>query len=206
MAKARAAKAAKKQEVVDETTISASEVMAAMAKQIAALQSAVLEQGKQRFEKQEATLEPIPPASEELRPGTYIQQGIDAAGAPIMGKVRWTKQWIEKTYEPVTFVPRRNMVVGPHGISYTLVGGETNTVPGICKDIYDAVIKQEAEQNLRYRPIAPDEAYDLASRAAQAPGKHWSRPYLAGRGLNVRTEESAPEAAPAAAAPETPAK
>lgn len=205
MAKARAAKAAKAKVVT--TQDSRDELIAQMAQQIANLQSAVLEQGKQRFERQEATLAPIPAASAEVKPGSYRQIGLDANGAPIMGKVRWTRPIIEATYESVTFVPRRNMVVGPHGISFNLIGNEPNTVPGIVKDIYDAVIEQETQQFARTKPLTAAERSDIDSRASEAPGKHWSRVYRAGYGLTVRQEQA--EAAPTEAAPapvETPAK
>lgn len=194
MAKARAAKQAKKEaeaaQVEEDTAIQV------MAKQIASLQDALIRMGS---EKQAATLDPIPAPSADLPPGTYIQIGIDAAGAPIMGKVAWTRDAIAKTYIPVTFTPMRSMDIGPHGIPYHVDAGVETTVPKIVKDIYDQVIKGESDERTRYRPIGANEAYELAARAAETPGKHWSRLYRAGTGLDVRGPE--PEGTP-----ETPAQ
>jgi len=193
LAKAREAKKAKA--AARSTTDDRDALIAQMAAQIANLQSAVLAQGAARVEKQEATLAPIPEASPELPPGTYHQVGVDAAGAPIMGKVRWTRSIIEQTYLPVTFTPMRSMVVAPHGISWSIAAGVEVTVPGIVKNIYDEVLKGEVDQRARLRPIDPQEAYAIAARAAEAPGtKQWSRLYRAGYGLEVRGPE--PEGEP----------
>ena len=116
MAKAREAKAAKRTQASAAVTDDRDELIAMMGRQIAALQSAMLEHGKQRFEQQQSTLDVIPAASPELPPGTYIQIGLDGNGAPIMGKIRHTRQWIIDNYKSVTFVPKRDMDVGPHEI------------------------------------------------------------------------------------------
>ena len=60
--------------------------------------------------------------------------------------------------------------------------------------IYRSGKKGEAQDRLRYRPIGATEAYELAARASETPGKHWSRPYRAGYGLDVRGPE--PEGTP----------
>lgn len=202
-AKARAAKAAKKKTAP--TVDSRDELIELMRKQIENLQTAVLAQGASRVERQEATLAPIPAANEALPPGTYIQIGVDAAGAPIMGKVRWTRELIAQRYAPVTFTPMRSMDIGPHGVHYAVAAGVEVTVPRIVKDLYDEVIKGEADQRARLRPIDPTEAYAIAARAADAPGtKQWSRLYRAGYGLEIRgneaenTPEGTPQGTPAA--------
>ena len=148
----------------------------------------------------EANLAPVPEPSEELRPGTYVQRGVDAFGAPVMGKVRWTKDWIEKTYAPVTFTPNRSMIVAPHNISYTLSADVETTVPCIVKDLYDGVIRQEREQAAKYRPLTATEQADVDARANAEPGtKQWSRVTRVGFGLNIPdVPDSTPEAAPIA--------
>lgn len=143
----------------------------------------------------EPTLAPVPQASEEIRPGTYVRVGTDATNAPIMGKVRWTREWIARTYPAVTFTPARSMVVAPHGISYNLGAEIEVTVPQIVKDIYDDVRKQEQDHNIRYRTLAASEDAELAVRANEMPGtKQWSRLYKAGYGLGVRVPEAEQQA------------
>lgn len=144
----------------------------------------------ERTNKQLPTLATVPEATEALRPGTYVQVGIDASGTPIMGKVRWTREWITKTYPQVTFTPTRSMRVAPHGIAYDLAAEYEITVPQIVKDLYDDVRRQEADHNYRYRPLAAAEDADLAVKANELPGtKQWSRLYRAGYGLQVRMPE-----------------
>lgn len=171
--------------------------------QIAIMQRAALANqaaAAERFDQiqQQATLAPIPEATPELPPGSYIQLGVDGSGAPIMGKVRWTRKLINETYEPVTFTPMRSMDLGPHGVMYRVTMGEECTVPKIVKDFYDQVIKQEAEERARYAPLTAAERADVDARAANAPGQHWSRVAVVGRGLAVHTPE--------APTPETPEK
>ncbi len=192
MERARAAKAAKK--AAELVSDSRDELIEQLTKQVSNLQTAVLQMGAERSQKQEATLAPIPGPSPELPPGTYFQVGIDAAGAPIMGKVPWTREVLEKTYIPVTFTPMRTMDFGPHGVHYHVDAGVEATVPKIVKDFYDEALKGEAADRAKYRPIGATEAYELAARAAEAPGKHWSRLYRAGTGLDVRGPE--PEGTP----------
>lgn len=147
---------------------------------------------------QQATLTVIPVASEELRPGSYVQVGIDATNAPILGKVRWNRSWIERTYPMVTFTPARSMRVAPHGVAYDLGGDIEVTVPQIVKDIYDEVRRGEAEHNIRYRTLSATEDSELAAKANEMPGtKQWSRLYRAGYGLQVSVAD-APVETPAA--------
>lgn len=179
-----------------------SELMAllkAQAKQIEALQTNALEQGKQRFEQQEATLAPVPAATEELRPGTYVQIGVDGSGAPIVNKVSWTRDWIAKVYIPITFTPQRTMTIGPHGIPYQLTADVETTVPKIVKDIYDGALQSERNMNLATRPLSMAESSAIDERAMEQPGsKQWSRLYrLAGGGLNVHGNDSQAEVTPA---------
>jgi hypothetical protein len=140
--------------------------------------------------KREPTLAPIPPASEERHPGTYVQVGIDASEAPIMGKVRWTKEWIARTYPAAVFTPDRSITISPHGVSYHLGAGIEVSVPQIVKDIYDDVRKAERDHTIRYRTLSATEDGELAARANEMPGtKQWSRLYRAGYGLQVRPPE-----------------
>lgn len=166
------------------------EQFAAMAKQIANLQAALLEQGARQAERQQATLTPIPPPTESLPPGSYFKQGIDASGAPIMGKVRWTKPVIEATYPPVTFTPLRGMTVGPHGVIYRMDPGIETTVPSIVKDLYDGAIRAEDAERVRTRPMTAAERSDLDARAMEAPGRHMSRLARVGYGLNVQQPDT----------------
>lgn len=191
MAKARAAKAAKAQPDM-------SAMFELMQRQINDLTAALAE--KREADDKKATLAAIPEPSDELRPGTYVQQGVDSFGAPILGKVRWTREWIEKTYAPVTFTPNRSMIVAPHNVSYTLSADVETTVPGIVKDIYDAVIKQEREQVTKYRPLSANETSDVDARANNEPGtKQWSRVYRSGYGLSIpETPDSTPAVEPTA--------
>lgn len=159
--------------------------MEALKAQIEALKSAL-----HTAEKREATLTIIPLASEEVRPGTYVQVGVDATNGPIMGKVRWTRDWITKTYPAVTFTPARSMHVAPHGVGYDLGAEMEVTVPQIVKDIYDDVRRQESDHNIRYRTLSATEDSELAAKANEQPGtKQWSRLYRAGYGLAVRPPE-----------------
>lgn len=169
--------------------------IAMLLKQNEMYQEAIL---AERANKQLPTLATIPEATETLRPGTYVQVGIDASGTPIMGKVRWTRDWIERTYPHVTFTPARSMRVAPHGIAYDLAADYEVTVPQIVKDLYDDVRRQEADSNYRYRPLAAAEDAELAVKANELPGtKQWSRLYRAGYGLQVRIPEVAqPETPP----------
>lgn len=174
--------------------------MAAMANQIANLQSALLQQGAQMNERQQATLTPIPQPSEALPSGSYIKQGVDSSGAPIMGKVRWTKQAIDATYPQVTFTPMRDFTCGPHGIIYRVEPGRETTVPQIVKDLYDESLRIEREMTEKYKPWTAAERSDIDSRAAEQPGVGIkSRLARVGAGLNVH-------AADAAANPEIPAQ
>lgn len=168
-----------------------SALLAMMAKQIETLQEAL----KERHERQEATLAPVPEANDALPPGTYVKIGIDASGSPIMSKVRWTKRIIDETYAPVTFTPMREMTVGPHGILYRVEAGKETTVPKIVKDFYDAALKQEEVERQKTRPMSANERAELDARAMESPGKHMSRLARVGYGLNVQTPD----------APETPA-
>ena len=184
MAKARAAK---KQKAAVSSPEDIAALLAAFHTQQAQINdlTAALAQKRDDHDKKTA-LDPIPAPSEDLRPGTYIKVGVDATGHDIMGKVRWTKEWIEKTYAPVTFTPNRNMTVGPHGISYILTAEIEATVPSIVKDTYDSVIKQEREQAARYRPLTAAEASEVDARASAEPGtKQWSRVSRVGFGLNI---------------------
>lgn len=167
----------------------------AQAKQIANLQSALLEQGARQIERQEATLAPIPAASEDLPPGSYIKLGIDASGAPIMGKVRWTKPLIDSTYPAVTFTPMRDFTCGPHGVIYRVEPGKETTVPSIVKDLYDGAILEEKKMEAAYKPWSATERAELDARAAETPGVgQRSRLARVGAGLNVHAvEQQTPE-------------
>lgn len=164
--------------------------------QIANMQKAALaNQAHQadRFEQmqQKATLDPIPVASEVQPPGSYVKLGIDASGAPIMGKVRWTKEIIENTYPPVTFVPMRDFTCGPHGILYRVEPGIETTVPSIVKDLYDGAIKTEKQEWDKYKPMSPTEHAELTARAQETPGTgHRSRLARVGAGLNVHGSDT----------------
>lgn len=170
----------------------------ALQAQIRALKAALSETAERPV-----ILATLPAASEELRPGSYFQVGVDASGTPLMGKIRWTREWIARTYPPVTFTPARSMRVAPHGISYDLGAEIEVTVPQIVKDIYDDVRKAEADHNIRYRTLSPGEDAELAVRANDQPGtKQWSRLYRAGYGLGVRLPEV--ETPPGAEPPPSP--
>jgi hypothetical protein len=170
----------------------------ALQAKIAELQATIR---NERTERREATLEVIPTASETQRPGTYVQSGIDASGTPIMGKVRWNREWIKRTYASVTFTPMRSMRVSPHGVSYDLAADYETTVPQIVKDLYDDVRRQEQDHRIRYRTLSATEDAELAAAANQNPGtKQWSRLYIAGYGLQVKMPEAAPVEQPVVAA------
>lgn len=171
------------------------------AKKIADLQSMLLAQGAQAMERQKATLDPIPPASDERKPGSYVVLGRDSSGAPIMGKVRWTKQAIEETYPPVTFVPMRDFTCGPHGIVYRVEPGKQTTVPSIVHDLYVEALRVEKEMEDRYKPWSAMERAELDARAAEAPGVgQRSRLARVGGGLNVHAADDAAASVAAAKA------
>lgn len=193
MAKARAAKKQK-------ATPSADDIAALLAAfntqqdQIDSLKAALAQ--KREDDDKRTALTVVPEPSEELRPGTYVKVGTDNAGKDMMGKVRWTREWIAKTYAPVTFTPNRGMDIGPHGIQYTVTADVETTVPSIVKDIYDSVLKQEREHNIRYRPLSGNESSDVDVRAQAEPGsKQWVRVTKVGHGLSMPdVPDSTPEA------------
>lgn len=139
----------------------------------------------------EASIPSAPPASENAPPGTMVEVGKDAFGAPIYRKVRWSKEWIAKTYPPKTFVPRRTMTVAPHGVQYSLVLDEEVTVPSIVKDYHDEVFRQEKVEKEKYRPISMEEDSSLVRAALSNPGvPAYSRVFrLASTGLAIPEQE-----------------
>lgn len=152
----------------------------------------------ERSSERQTILATIPVASEENHPGTYVQVGVDASGTPLMGKVRWNREWIARTYPKVTFTPAQNLRVAPHGVSYDLAAEREITVPQIVKDLYDQVRKEQADHNIRYRTLTASEDSELAIAANEQPGtKQWSRLYRAGYGLQVRVPEATPVETPA---------
>lgn len=176
MAKARAAKQAKAQQP------DVSAVLAAMQAQIASLTSQLADQKADS----NPNLIPVPQATDKLRPGTYVVVGLDANGKDVYGKVRWTREWVDKTYVPLTFTPNRSMDIAPHGIPYRVNAETEITVPSIVKDIYDGVLKGERDHAARYRPLSAVEASEVDARAAAEPGtKQWSRVTRVGFGLNI---------------------
>jgi hypothetical protein len=166
----------------------ATSLIAALQEQVLALQEALAVRAET---KQLASLAAVPSPSEELKPGTYVEIGRDSSGAPILGKVAWTRDWIERTYEPVTFIPARTMTVAPHGISYRLEQGEPNTVPSIVRAIYEDCMRSERAMALSTRPLSAAEVSDIDARASEAPGtKQWSRLYRSGYGLAVTADDA----------------
>jgi hypothetical protein len=158
-----------------------------MKKELAALRA---ERAELIAAKREPTLAPIPAASDERRPGSYFQVGVDASDAPIMGKIRWTKEWIARTYPAATWTPDRSITISPHGVRYDLGAGIEVTLPQIVKDIYDDVRRAERDHTIRYRTLSAVEDAELAAKANEMPGtKQWSRLYRAGYGLQVRPPE-----------------
>lgn len=167
--------------------------------QIAIMQRAALANqanNADRFEQfqQQATLAPVPAASAETPPGTYVQVGVDASGAALMRKVRWTKPMIESTYPPVTFVPMRDFTCGPHGIIYRIEPGKMVTVPQIVKDLYDEDTKVSSVRMVdgqdANKAWTPAERAELDARAADTPGVgHKSRLARVGGGLNVHAAD-----------------
>jgi len=82
-----------------------------------------------------------PEAKDGQTPGTYIND--PKLNVPI-GKVRWSRAIIEKTYPPVTFTPMMNTTVRPHGITrgeWVLAAGTPITAPSIVRDIYENSMK-----------------------------------------------------------------
>ena len=142
-------------------------------------------------EKQLASLATLPAPTEEMRPGTYLEIGKDSSGAPILGKVRWNKSWIEKIYAPVTFTPNRSMDVGPHGIQYHVEAEVEATVPSIVKSLYDEALRIEKARNNATKPLSAQEVSDIDARANEQPGsKQYSRLYRLAGGLNVSQQET----------------
>jgi uncharacterized coiled-coil protein SlyX len=166
--------------------------VAELRRMVANLQDALLQQGAERFDKQQATLAAVPPPSEELKPGSYVEIGKDSSGAPVIGKVRWTRAWVERTYGPVTFTPMRSMTINPHGISYRVEAETETTVPSIVKSIYDEVIRGERAVQASTKPLSAQETSNIDAQANEAPGPHWSRLYRTSGGLNVNGPEAEP--------------
>lgn len=163
--------------------------IAELQRMVANLQDALLNRGSQEVERQKATLEAVPAPTEELRPGTYVSIGQDSSGAPILGKVSWTRAWIEKVYAPVTFTPNRSMDLGPHGIQYHVDADVETTVPSIVKSLYDDAIRSDKMIQSATKPLTAQEIADIDSRANEAPGtKQYSRLYRLAGGLNVRQD------------------
>ena len=136
--------------------------------------------------KQGPTLTAIPAASEELRPGSYFQQGVDSGGAPVMGKVNWTREWLSRVYGETTWVPKRTLRVGPMGIIFDLVADVEVTTPGICKQIHDDQIRDEKIEAAKFKPWSAAEDADLSARAMESPGtQQWSRLGKVGQGMNL---------------------
>ena len=147
-------------------------------------------------EKQEASLATLPEPTEERIPGTYLEIGKDSSGAPILGKVRWNKSWIEKVYAPVTFTPTRSMDIGPHGIMYHVDAEVEITVPSIVKSLYDEALRIEKARQNATKPLSAQEVSDIDARANEQPGsKQYSRLYRLAGGLNVSQQET-PEPEP----------
>lgn len=141
----------------------------------------------------QSTLAPIPPATEELPPGSLIVIGRDASGSEIKAKTRWTREWMAKTYPEVRFTPKRTLPVTPNGVRYQLVADEEFVGPQIVKDIYDEMLRTEASERMRYRPETPMEKYELAVKASEQPGKHFSRVSRLGYGLQTRITDPGDE-------------
>lgn len=136
-------------------------------------------------------LQPTPASSPDLPPGSYVEVGTDTNGKAIFAKVRWTRADIERTYTPVTFEPRRTLLVQPHGVPYQLVANEEITVPKIVKDIYQDVLRVEKEQELRYPPQTAQEIMEIDAKAAADPGaKIWSRVVRYAGGLDIADAET----------------
>ncbi len=180
------------------------QVVRDLQEQIAIMQRAALANqaaNADRFDRvqQKATLDLIPEASPQRPPGSYIQIGLDASGAPIIGKVRWTKSIIEETYPEVTFVPIREFTCYPHGVAYRVEASKQVTVPSIVKDLYDTALRVEKEMEDKYRPLSAIERAELDARASEQPGVgQRSRVYRIGAGLNVHAASDLADAAKAA--------
>lgn len=180
-------------------------VVAELREQLAVLQRAQLASQASTADRidsveRKATLDIIPAASEAQPPGTYIKLGVDASGAPIMGKVRWNRDAIEKAYPKVTFVPMRDFTCGPHGILYRVVPGIETTVPSIVYDLYMGAMRTEKEMEDRYRPLSALERSEIDAQAAATPGVGVkSRFARVGAGLNVHAADDIAQAAKAAA-------
>ena len=163
--------------------------IADLQRMVANLQDALLQNGAERTERQLASLSDLPAPSDSLVPGSYVQIGVDSSQAPILGKVRWTKAWIEKSYGPVTWTPSRSMGINPHGVQYKVEAGEEVTTPSIVKSLFDEVIRGEKGVHAATRALSAQEISDIDARANDAPGtKQYSRLYRTAGGLNVRSD------------------
>lgn len=144
-----------------------------------------------------ASLPSDPEPTAELRPGTYVVEGKDAHGAPVYGKVKYTKQWLEANYEMVEMF----VDVDPRGAiqlaeaRYDVQVGQIYKVPSIIRDLYE-----QFKQNLkviawRYQPLTMEESWGSAQKAIETGHRQWVRVHRAGWGM------MAPEAFPNVEAP-----
>ena len=141
----------------------------------------------------EATSHPAPTAPEatpERRPGTYVVTGRDPLGREQYSKVRWTRPWIEKLYDKITFTPAKSMAIYPHGVQYDIVGGQEWTGPSIVKAIYEEHMRSIPHDLANRMPSpSPDEHHKMDQRA-KAEGRVYSRLHFLGVGLNMGPEEA----------------
>lgn len=140
MAKARAAKAAKK----------------TLEQQLAAMQ-AHIDQLQAQLDKAPVVSEeyvvPGPEAKPGEQPGEYVEDGKDpATGRIIYRKRRWSRAEIERRYPQVTFTPMLTNTYKPHGITrgWDLQFGKPATVPSIVKDLHDDQLKAIQNQTEGY--------------------------------------------------------
>lgn len=160
MAKARAAKKTKTDEVAD---------LKAQVERLSQLVQSQYQSGERETRAPESI-------SEEYAPGAYFVGGIDAAtGKPVTRKRRWARADVERAYPKVTFAATRDCVISPHGIPYELVAGKVVTVPSIVKDLYDAQEFSVRRQSEGYR-VSEEQSRQVFAAAKSDPfkGRHFT--------------------------------
>jgi hypothetical protein len=116
-----------------------------------------------------------------LVPGSYVEDGKDAGGGPLLKKVPHTRKWMEANYEMVDFCPPRTGPVNVNGVGYYLVAHQHVRIPSIIRDVLLQSIASDAD---RPKPWTAEEDDAIVRAAIKKPGScQFSRLAVVGVGL-----------------------
>lgn len=144
-----------------------------------------------------ASLGPAPVSGNGREPGQYVAEGRDTGQAPILRKVRWRREDLEREYLTVdlfvTVVPRGGVTI--HGVEYPLKAG-LNKVPSIVAEQYQWWLGTQQRIENQYPPLTLQEEDDMRQKIARGANQVFTRVHQVGIGILT------PETFPAATAQE----